>query len=169
MRTFILGVFTGFLIAPLLATVTMLLGVWPIAGTAQPPTMEAYIARRVLNASVSHAASRLINPLSPTSETLRAGMKLFRENCVGCHGEPGKPSRWGTTSFYPRVPQFANEPSNRPDWQVFWIVKNGVRYSGMGAWGSLVSDEKIWQVATFLNQINNLPSDVGAEWAQEMK
>jgi thiosulfate dehydrogenase len=162
-----LGVFAGFLIAPLLAIVIMLLGFWPIAATEQPPVMETRIASSALNAAVSHAARKLNNPLSPSSETLRAGMKFFRENCAGCHGEPGKPSAWGMNSFYPRVPQFAEEPPNKPDWQLFWIVKNGVRYSGMGAWGGLASDEKIWQVAMFLNRMNNLPPDVGAEWRQE--
>jgi thiosulfate dehydrogenase len=169
MRPFILGVFTGFLVGPLLAALIMLRGLWPITAIAEPPTMETTIARRALNASVSHAAPKLTNPLPPSGETLRAGMKFFRENCAGCHGEPGKPSAWGKTSFYPRVPQFAEEPPNKPDWQLFWIMKNGIRYSGMGAWGGLASDEKIWQVATFLSQIKNLPSDVTAEWIQETK
>jgi mono/diheme cytochrome c family protein len=169
MRLFILGVSTGFLIGPLLATVIMLLGFWPIAATAQPPIIEAKIARRTLDASVSHAASKLKNPLPSSNDTIRAGMKLCRENCAGCHGQPGKPSAWGTTSFYPRVPQFADEPPNKPDWQLFWIVKNGVRYSGMGAWGGLASDEKIWELTTFLSHLRNLPPDVRAEWVQETK
>jgi len=118
----------------------MLWGFWPLAAIALPPIMETKIAARTLDASVSHAASKVKNPLPSSNDTIRAGMKLFRENCAGCHGQPGKPSAWGTTSFYPRVPQFADEPPNKPDWQLFWIVKNGVRYSGMGAWGGLASD-----------------------------
>ena len=168
MRPFILGVLTGFLVGPLLATAIMLLGFWPITAIADPPTLETTIARRALDASVSHAAPKLTNPLPPSSETLRAGMKFFRENCAGCHGEPGKPRAWGRTLFYPRVPQFAEEPPNKPDWQLFWVV-NGVRYSGMGVWGGLAPGEKIWQVATFLSQLKNLPPDVSAEWVQGTK
>src|SRR5437763_13561249 len=169
MRLFIFGVLTGFLIGPLLATGIMLLGFWPIAASTQPPATETQIARRALNASVAYAASKVPNPVPRSSETLRAGMKFFRENCAGCHGQPGKPSAWGTTSFYPRVPQFADELPNKPDWQLFWVVKNGIRYSGMGAWGGLASDEKIWEVATFLSQLRNLPLDVRAEWVQGTK
>jgi mono/diheme cytochrome c family protein len=58
------------------------------------------------------------------------------------------------------VPQFASEPPDKPDWQVFWILKNGVRYSGMGAWNGEISAEKIWQVVTFLSQLRNLPPDI---------
>jgi len=163
-RHFIFGVLAGLLIGPLIATLIMIAGFAPIAAKTQPPGLESGIARRALNASVSHAAPRMANPLAPSSETLRAGLKIFRENCAGCHGEPEHPSSWGTTSFYPRVPQFRQEPPSRPDWQVFWIVKNGIRYSGMGAWDGQIPDEKIWQVATFLNHLNNLPADVQAEW-----
>jgi hypothetical protein len=52
---------------------------------------------------------------------------------------------------------------------LFWVVKHGIRYSGMGAWGGLASDEKIWEVATFLSQLRNLPLDVRAEWVQGTK
>ena|SRR5436309_12247021 len=41
------------------------------------------------------------------------GMKLFRENCAGCHGDIGQPSYWGSNNFYPRVPQFAD---HHPIW-----------------------------------------------------
>jgi mono/diheme cytochrome c family protein len=94
------------------------------------------------------------------------GMKVYRDGCSGCHGDYQKPSHWGTTAFYPRVPQFAKNAPDRPDWQMFWIVKHGVRYSGMAAWQGEIPDEKIWQVVTFLSRLRNLPPDVEADWTQ---
>ena len=47
---------------------------------------------------------------------------------------------------------------------MFWIVKHGVRYTGMGAWEGEMSDENIWMVVTFLNHLPNLPPEVQAEW-----
>ncbi len=64
---------------------------------------------------------------------------------------------------------FASEPPNKPDWQMFWIVKNGVRYSGMGAWDGEISDDKIWQVVMFLSRLNNLPPEVQVDWVQQPK
>ena len=43
----------------------------------------------------------------PSSDVLRAGLKVYRDGCSGCHGDYQKPSYRGTTAFYPRVPQFA--------------------------------------------------------------
>jgi len=65
---------------------------------------------------------------------------------------------------YPRVPQFDTEPRLRSDWQMFWIVKWGIRYTGMGAWEGEMSDEKIWMVVTFLSHLHDLPPDLQAEW-----
>lgn len=169
MHRFTRGLFTGFLVGPLLAALIAISGFWPVTATPEPPQMETMMARRALNASVAHQAPRLRNPLQPSSEVLRAGLKIYREDCAGCHGDYQKPSHWGTTAFYPRVPQFVSEPPDKPDWQIFWIVKNGIRYSGMGAWNGEMSDEKIWQVTTFLGHVRTLPPEVQSEWIQQPK
>ena len=91
---------------------------------------------------------------------------MFKSNCAGCHGVRGQPSMWGTRNFYPRVPQFADHPSDLSAPPMFVAIKHGIRYSGMGAWEGMMSDEQIWKVATFLENINKLPPDVEAAWAQ---
>jgi len=47
---------------------------------------------------------------------------------------------------------------------MFVAVKNGIRYSGMGAWNGMMSDEDIWKVVTFPEHIQSLPPEVQAEW-----
>jgi len=157
------------LLTPLIAVAIALSGLWPIPATAEPPAWEAAIARRAFKASLLRQAPRLQNPMPATSETLWAGLQVYRSGCSGCHGDPGKPSHWGTTAFYPRVQQFGITPPEMPDWQIFWIVKHGIRYSGMGAWEGEVSQEKMWQVVTFLTHLRQLPPEVQAEWIQPSK
>jgi mono/diheme cytochrome c family protein len=103
------------------------------------------------------------------NRSTESGAKVYRDGCAGCHGDSQKPSHWGSTAFYPRAPQFASEPPDKPEWQIFWIVKNGVRYSGMGAWDGEIPDEKIWQVVTFLSRLRNLPPEVQADSSQQPK
>ena len=95
---------------------------------------------------------------------MRLGLKIYRDGCSGCHGDAGNPSRWGMTGFYPRVPQFDVEYPRKPEWQLFWIVKHGVRYTGMGAWEGLMSDAKIWAVVGFVSHLNHLPPALDADW-----
>jgi len=99
---------------------------------------------------------------SRMSSTSRAA-RLFRAEHFQAQ-QADKPSLWRTTAFYPRVPQFGVDPPRRPHGRIFWIVKNGVRHTGVGAWGNLVSNTDIWKVSLFLGRIESLPPTVASEW-----
>jgi mono/diheme cytochrome c family protein len=58
------------------------------------------------------------------------------------------------------VPQFADHPPALSAPQMFVAIKHGIRYSGMGGWNGMMSDEEIWKVATFLEHIGSLPPEV---------
>jgi mono/diheme cytochrome c family protein len=120
--------------------------------------------RTLLNRELKREAPRVANPFPPSSENLTEGMKIFRDGCAGCHGDGAIHSTWGTTSFLPRVPQFAARPPDRPEWQIYWIVRNGSRNTGMGAWKHLLTDDQIWKVTGFVSHINSLPQDVSKAW-----
>lgn len=164
MRAFAGGLLLGAFLMPFAALIVLLLGWYPVPATSDPSRWEASLARRAFAASVARQAERLRNPVPPSSGNLRLGLKIYRDNCAGCHGDAGKPSPWGTTAFYPRVPQFDSAPPLKPDWQMFWIVKRGVRYTGMGAWEGLMSEEDTWKVVSFLSRLKNLPPEVEGEW-----
>lgn len=167
MHRFTRGLLTGFLAGPLIAALIAISGFWPVTALPDPPRLETVMARRALSASSARQAPRLQNPLSPSGDVLQAGLKGYRDGCAGCHGDYQKPSHWGMTAFYPRAPQFASEPPDKPEWQLFWIVKNGIRYTGMGAWSGEMPDDKIWQVVTFLSRMGNLPPELQAEWTHQ--
>jgi len=104
-------------------------------------------------------APHLVNPIAPTEENLMAGMRLFKGDCAGCQGDPNNAAkREAENSLYPSPPVFALHPPRKPDYQLFWIIKGGVRYSGMFKWdgefgkdasGRDISDEKIWRAVAF--------------------
>jgi hypothetical protein len=49
---------------------------------------------------------------------------------------------------------------------MFTAIKQGIRYSGTGAWNGMMSDEKIWKVAAFLEHMGSLPPEVEANWKE---
>jgi mono/diheme cytochrome c family protein len=161
---FAVGLLVGLVLAPVLLAVAGSLGLLPVAATVSPPSWESRLAGRAVRASLARDAVGLSNPIPSTEENLRAGMRLYRMNCAGCHGDFGSPSAWGTTSFYPRVPQFAERPSLLTTPEMFLVVKHGIRYSGMGAWSSLMPDEDIWRAVSFVGSIKKLPPPVDAIW-----
>jgi mono/diheme cytochrome c family protein len=157
---FLCGVLTGIALVPLGFFCVSRAGIWPVAATSQPSLWENRLARGALRASVERAALAQPNPITASEENLLSGMKTFKNDCAGCHGDSSRPSRWGTTSFYPRVPQFVQEPSQLTAPQMFWIVKHGVRYTGMAAWDGMLPDDEIWRVVTFLTNLDRLPPRV---------
>ena len=164
MKTRILAFIIGLASLPIGALLVIWLGWWPTRATSSPPTWEQAFAQSALRSSVARRARGITNPIPVSDETLLAGMKTYRMNCAGCHGDFGQPSHWGTTGFYPRVPQFAAAPSRLAPPEMFFVVKNGIRYSGMGAWDGMLSDDEIWKVVSFLSHIQSLPEPVAARW-----
>ena len=118
---------------------------------------------RALDAGVRRQAVRVANPIAATPEELRLGLRIFRNNCAGCHGDGYQASAWGK-EFYPPVPQFGRIKPSKPDWQLFWIVKRGLRYTAMGGWDGQLPDERLWRVVTFLSRLDSLPPAVDSVW-----
>jgi len=164
MKRIILTTLSLILFLVLVLGISARLGWWLVSATAMPPQWESAFGQATLQASLSRQARALKNPMQPSNEVLLAGLKTFKIDCAGCHGSRGKPSQWGTKNFYPRVPQFADNPPHLSAPQMFVAIKDGIRYSGMGAWDGMMSDDEIWKVATFLEHIGSLPPEVEANW-----
>src|SRR5207302_2841729 len=79
---------------------------------------------------------------SASNDVLIAGLKIFKMNCAGCHGSRGQPRQWGLKISPQYVPQFADNSPHLYAPQMFVAIKQGIRYSGMGAWNGLMSDEE---------------------------
>jgi mono/diheme cytochrome c family protein len=167
MGKFLAGLLLGVILLPAVLLLMGVTGYLPVAATGRPPEWETRLAQFALAKSIARQAPVLKNPVQATQENLLAGMKVFHEACDGCHGTTNARSTWGTTDFYPRVPQFGFEPPALPDWQIFWIAKNGIRYTGMGGYSPEMSDDHAWKVALFLSRLNSLTPEVAEKWHQK--
>ena len=110
--------FGGLILGPLIAVIIVGIGFWSWRATSVPPSWETILATRSLHAAVAREAKNLKAPISASEETLRAGMKIYRSNCAGCHGDFGQPSKWGRKrilSACPAIPPSANGIAKRRD------------------------------------------------------
>jgi thiosulfate dehydrogenase len=164
MRSFITGMACGVVATAIAVAATALFWPWRVEATGTPSGAELVLMRGILNRAVAREAPRLPTPFPASNENLLEGLKIFRDNCAGCHGDGAQKSLWGTTSFLPRVPQFGSEPARRPDWEVHWIVTNGIRNTAMGSFAHLLTDEQIWKVSTFVTRVHSLPDSVASRW-----
>jgi thiosulfate dehydrogenase len=127
-------------------------------GADQPPTfLEKHVAMPAVDASTDRRAPDVKNPISPTEENLVAGAQLYVNHCAGCHGVPSNREGQFGKSFFPTVPAFFKDAPDMPENQNFYIIEHGVRWSGMPAWNQSLSDAQVWQLVTFMSNIEKLP------------
>ena len=160
MKRLVLGITVSLVIALMIGVGVFKLGLLPVNADVPPSGLETRFIPIAVHASVASHAEEQPNPVTPTDENLIAGGEVYTAMCARCHGAPGRgPSVLGA-SFYPPAPQFTVRPSGYSEGELFWIVKHGIRNTGMPAWGRLLSDQDIWRVVAVLRRLNSLPPAV---------
>jgi thiosulfate dehydrogenase len=164
MRNFILGVLVTLAVLVLGGLGLALLGFMPTNANTAPSQFERHIAMSAVDASTDHRAPHLNSPVPPTDQNLIDGMKLYTMNCATCHGGLDKKRASLADSFYPPVPQLVLKPPDDPDWHTYYVVHNGIRYTGMPAWDKTLSEDDMWKVTIFLTHMEKLPSAAQDYW-----
>lgn len=133
----------------------LMLGVYNVAADAPHSGLAqlafAYGRERSINV---RAANISVPPLSKP-EMISEGAEHYAGMCTGCHLAPGMPENEMRPGMNPRPPALATRPAESPAEQ-FWIVKHGIKMTGMPAWGMTHSDAEIWNIVAFLQQLPKL-------------
>lgn len=125
----------------------------------EPGRAETYLATQARLWFVSRAARKGV-PAGPVNDdsSVAVGGMIFRGECASCHGmegrEPTPIGRW----MYPRTLDLGSqEVQQRTDAELFWIIKNGIRLSGMPGFGKIHSNEDIWHLAHYVRSLGAPP------------
>jgi thiosulfate dehydrogenase len=122
----------------------------------QSSEFERRLAVGALDAATDRRAPEVKNPVPATEENIVAGAQLYLNHCAGCHGIPANPDSQLGRSFNPPVPQFFKDAPDMPDNQDFYVIDHGIRWTGMPAWNKTLNENQIWQLVTFLSNIERL-------------
>ena len=136
-------------------------GYAPVATSAAPMPFEATMAKMALHARIAREAPS--NAPIPADETnLRAGAQLYGEHCAVCHGLNGVPETATAKGMFPKPPQFfqGHGVTDDPVGETYWKARNGIRLSGMPAYGPSLTDQQLWQVSLLLAGADKLPASV---------
>ncbi len=138
-------------------------GGMPMSVRAKPLPMERFLAHKALHAAMGSAISEQ-SPLAADETNLLAGAEVYRTNgCINCHGSFDSPEKKGGSHFFPPPPHLlppSEGVTDDPVGMSYWVVKNGIRWSAMPAFGDRLSDTQIWQVSQLLHNAGKLPPSV---------
>jgi mono/diheme cytochrome c family protein len=133
-------------------------GFFDIAATWQDPPPVASAIARVRNAAIQRHATDRPPANFGDSSRVQAGAKAFAAaGCVNCHGAPGV--KWAKFSegLNPDPPDLKEVAGELDPPEIFWVVKNGIRMTGMPSFGAIgVSDDDIWSIAAFVKKIGGV-------------
>lgn len=92
---------------------------------------------------------------------------MFDDMCVQCHGAPGKDPSIVGKGLNPPPPWLPGTVQRWTRAELFWIVKNGVKMTGMPAFGPTHSDEDLWLLVAFLQRLPNIKPEEFRELSEK--
>jgi mono/diheme cytochrome c family protein len=107
--------------------------------------------------------------VATSDDNLIAGVELYGQHCAICHGTAKGDASASPVAKgeYPRPPQLATDGvEDDPEGVSVWKITHGIRWTGMPAWKSSLSDQQIWTLALFLKHMNKLPPAAERAWEQ---
>jgi mono/diheme cytochrome c family protein len=154
--------------------VAVIVAAWFISGMGfsaqdEPTAAEVFLARTARSLATPRAASDMLNPVSSSDEVLGEAMAHFADHCAFCHANDGSGDTPIGKGLYPKPPDMRQpQTQNLTDGELFYIIHNGVRLTGMPAFGQGTppdQDLDSWKLVHF---IRHLPS-ITAEELEKMK
>jgi mono/diheme cytochrome c family protein len=155
----------GLLLVPLAIYVYLALGKPPVAAGDKPFPFEDRIVEVPLEARIQRELPAA-PPIPASDQNLNAGAGIYEDKCEVCHGTADEPASIGNKMF-PHAPQFWGKHLNGemsvgddPVGETYWKIKNGIRLTGMPAYGKVLSETQLWQVSLLLSMADKpLPAE----------
>jgi mono/diheme cytochrome c family protein len=128
-----------------------------ISARPDPGAAEAAVARRLRSLLIPGAAREALNPLLLEPRLIAEGRAHFADHCASCHANDGSGDTPLGRSLYPRAPDMRGPATQAlSDGELFYIIENGVRLTGMPAWGGAGKPEESWKLVHFIRHLPKL-------------
>jgi mono/diheme cytochrome c family protein len=138
-----------------------------LSARARPSAMEEMLARNVLHLAIPSSARKMHNPVPASEENLKDARLHFADHCAICHANDGSGDALFGRGLYPKPPDLREaETQNRSDGELFWIIENGVRFTGMPSFASHGMSDDSWKLVLFIRHLPNLTAEERIEMSR---
>ena len=131
-------------------------GLFDVAATKPDTGIAKWVLETTKEKSVRSHSKDITVPNLDSESLIETGFHHYDQMCVGCHGAPGiSPSEIGE-GLNPEPPDLSEEAANMTPAELFWITQNGIKMTGMPAFGPTHSDEELWGIVSFMQKLPDL-------------
>ena len=144
-----------------------------LRGQPEPGPIETRVARAVRGLAIPGNLKARSNPLANATDALAPGLEHFAKYCAMCHANDGSGRKTAIgNGLYPKPPDLCADLTQRlTDGELFYIIENGVRFTGMPAFGSgkpdPAGDKQVWQLVYFIRHLPRITPDE-LEWMESL-
>lgn len=146
----------------LMTTVYIYSGVYPMGADVPHNAPTHWALETLRERSVARASKDIEVPPLDDPGLLLSGGPDYNEMCASCHLKPGKQQSDMSLGLYPSPPNLAAHEDHehgdalQASRRQFWIIKHGIKASGMPAWGPTHKDRRIWAMVAFIQKLPEL-------------
>jgi mono/diheme cytochrome c family protein len=163
-----------FVIEVLAAVVIFVLGVlafvysgtYNVAATSPDSKIVQWLLSTTMDRSVAMHADRSTAAPDLSDEQAREGFRVYNQTCIICHGAPGKDPGDIGKGLNPEPPYLPDTAGEWNSAQLFWIIKNGIKMTGMPAFGPAHDDTEIWNLVAFVQKLPKMTPEQYSQMEQ---
>ena len=159
------------IIAGIAAGVFFFGGLFDVSAGYPDPGFVAWALEKTRDASIErHAPASPPNSLDDPA-TVRTGAREFAAHgCTNCHGGPGVPWAKFSEGLNPGPPDLKDTAKDMKVTEIFWVIKNGIRMTGMPNFGANgMTDDQAWAVAAFVKKLPSVSDADYKGWTTDAK
>ena len=134
-------------------------GAYDVAATSEHTRVTQWLFETTMHRSVARRAAGVEVPDLHDDDMRLAGAGDFEAMCAGCHTAPGAEPSPMARGLNPPPSDLSDSAQELTAAELFWVTKNGIRMTGMPAWGPTHQDEDLWGVVAFMQALPDLSGD----------
>ncbi|MFC0676361.1 c-type cytochrome [Lysobacter korlensis] len=149
----LIGIIVTLLALLLIALTVAYTGAYNVAASRDHTAGVHWLLDTTMRSSVRSRAPEVADTQWLARADVAAGAGEYKAMCEHCHGGPGAdPAEW-SRGMLPRPPLLVEEADEWEPGEVFWIVKHGLKYTGMPSFGETHDDATLWNIAAFVERL----------------
>jgi predicted CXXCH cytochrome family protein len=162
-KKFLLALFAAAVAAAIYGAIVIRRG---FSAIDEPSSLEKVVARTVRNLAIPSGARHEKNPWKATPEILQEAREDYIARCAICHANDGTGQSKIGHNLYPKTPDLRlPQTQNLTDGEIRYIIQNGVRLTGMPAWGKPheETEDDSWKLVLFIRYLRQPTTEEKAQ------
>jgi len=144
-------------------------GLYNVSTLSPDPGFLHWIFSTTSDNSAGHHSEGIAVPSLTDTSMISEGFDHYHEMCVTCHGAPGVARSEIGQGLYPHPPNLVNSAKELGPARLFWVIKNGIKSTGMPGFAKTHSDQKIWAIVAFLEKMKSMSPNEYAAFEKNME